>query len=68
MCSGDSEENFRGRKYVRMCVCVLFVVVLLLHLQGDHQSRVTGLVSISVLGQMRQSSVPAGKKQGCWEL
>lgn len=33
-------------------------VVLLLHLQGDHQSRVIALVSISVFSQMKQRSAP----------
>lgn len=49
------------RRYVGVCVR-MHALYWLLHLKGD-QLRVMGLFSISVLGQMTQSSAPPGKRQ-----
>lgn len=53
---------------VRVCVCVVGCVVLLLYLQVEYLSRVTGHVSTSVLGQLRRASAPSRKRQGHWEV
>lgn len=51
-----------------VCVCVVGCVVLLLYLQVEYLSRVTGHVSTSVLGQRRRASAPSRKRQGHWEV